>query len=791
MIRSLILSFLLIFTLSSTAEAKFLTLNEIGEASCRVRVSNSAGSGTSVSEDEEHIYVLTNAHVVGNNQRATCEFFRYGRKTGLIPGDVVWTSYDTRTVNDFAIIRIRKSYFGRYLPRIVPLAPAGHTVQENDYIASAGCPQARWLQLWEGHALSKASRNQVLFTPPPLGGQSGSGVYTLIKGHTYLCAILTWRVDEDIGGAIHIGNFLRASKGEASAEEFQKVPASWKHISTKTETPTKNVPKACYALGENGIYYMQEKGSVTSGFVQSVVLPAGHLHVKIKKWNCWLWYDGKKYFFDKSGPFIRCPGGICPPIIDPPTPTPPNGEGVDKDNPYGILPPNWEGHEDKTEEYEKAIEDLKKQVTNLSKEKKDLLSQMESLNTEKKDLSSNIDSLKVALEEKIATLSNLNNRLEDLKSKDDKNIEEIEGLNEQINILNSDISLGSQQVEGLQESLDKKSRMLDGLLGDYNQLDGEVKEVKSQRNLFAWLFGGTSTGGILVWLFSWYWKLRGKRKAKDMIEDKLDPEKVTDAINDKIDRVQEEKLGQNHALNGIVDYLQERLESVIEDKIGSLSQSLQDKIDKIEVSAKDIDVSIYNTIDDRDEVKISSDTGGEEIPVIQSPSAKEALDNQDKDKDKDGDRASCACDTILDYIKQPSFPAASSRIKEFIDLKRCDGERVEELAFYAHLYKEAIDLLKRNSLIVIKGGSPDKLHGQIKAGEALEDHVRNEFLRRVSSSTINRHIIYHEAMIGFLYKQAVVKLKRGEFNVLGYKDIAKAIEQWVKTEFLKRMGFTL
>ena len=69
--------------------------------------------------------------------------------------------------------------------------------------------------------------------------------------------------------------------------------------------------------------------------------------------------------------------------------------------------------------------------------------------------------------------------------------------------------------------------------------------------------------------------------------------------------------------------------------------------------------------------------------------------------------------------------------------------------------------------------------------------MQNEFLRRVSSATINRHILYHEAMIGFLYRQAVRKLKRGEFNVLGYKDIAKAIEQWVKTEFLKRMGFTL
>ena len=44
-------------------------------------------------------------------------------------------------------------------------------------------------------------------------------------------------------------------------------------------------------------------------------------------------------------------------------------------------------------------------------------------------------------------------------------------------------------------------------------------------------------------------------------------------------------------------------------------------------------------------------------------------------------------------------------------------------------------------------------------------------------------------MIGFLYRQAVVKLKRGEFNVLGYKEVAESVEKWVKVEFLKRMGF--
>ena len=94
--RSLLLSFMLFFAIcSSAAYGKLLSLNEIGEAACRVRVSSSAGSGTSIAADDEHVYILTNAHVVGSNRQATCEFFRYGRKTQRLPGSVIWKSHST------------------------------------------------------------------------------------------------------------------------------------------------------------------------------------------------------------------------------------------------------------------------------------------------------------------------------------------------------------------------------------------------------------------------------------------------------------------------------------------------------------------------------------------------------------------------------------------------------------------------------------------------------------------------------------------------------------------------
>ena len=228
--------------------------------------------------------------------------------------------------------------------------------------------------------------------------------------------------------------------------------------------------------------------------------------------------------------------------------------------------------------------------------------------------------------------------------------------------------------------------------------------------------------------------------------------------------------GSGSDLRGLADYLRDTLESMLDNKIGIFKQEVDDKIDKIQtVTSKDIDLRIYNNIDDKDQIKVSPSSGN--------------ADN------KSAPSKDCDDNDVLNCIQEPSFPKASSRIKDFVELKRSDGEKVEELAFYAHLYKEAVDLLKENRLIITKNAAPYKVGSQAKAADAIDLHVQNQFLKRVSSATINRHVLYHEAMIGFLYRQAIVKLKRGEFNVLGYKDVAESIERWVKTEFMRRMGF--
>lgn len=761
--RSLIFSFVLFFTLCiSIAQAKFLNLNEIGEASCRVRVSGSAGSGTSIAADSSYVYILTNAHVVGSSRKATCEFFRYGRKTQRIPGSIIWKAHSNRSVNDFAIIRIDQSLFGEFPPRIVQLAPADHIVRKNDYIASAGCPQARWLQLWEGHALSEASNNRVLFTPPPLGGQSGSGVYTVIDGHTYLCAVLTWKIDGNKGGAIHIGNFLRAVKGEATHHTMQ-VPATWEYAATPTESLTGVLTKkAYYALGANGIYYLQNFNQ--SGWEQSVTFPIGHKGIKISKWNVIL--------------EVQCPGGRCPPFITPPNNAPPSdgplpNDGGGNANPYGVLPPNF-GQEftpdttKKLQEYQTIIEALKGEIGGLAKQVEDLNTSLVEKNNTVESLTKEKEILATTISDKESALGQLNKDLSVLTSGKSLDNAAIVALENSVSALQGDVASQLTKIGNLQEQLHDKSYIIDGLANENEGLQRNTVEVKSQRNILGWLFGGTTTGGLLWILSSYYWKIKGKTRMNNIIEDKLNRTDTIDKPTIQATSPQpQQQPEQNNDLRGLADYLKDTLESTLDNKIGSFKREIDEKIDHIEkATTKDIDLRIYNTVDDRDRVNVSHPT---------TPTD-EASPKED-------------CESVLDCVQEPEFPKASDRIKDFVELKKSDGEKVEELAFYAHLYKEAVDLLKRDRLIITKKAAPFKVNSQVKAAEAIDAYVQTQFLKRVSSATISRHVLYHEAMIGFLYKQAIRRLKRGEFNVLGYKEVAESIEKWVKTEFMRRMGF--
>ena len=184
----------------STGFAKPLTMDEALEGVCRVNADGARGSGTVFSEDEEKYYVMTNGHVIGRSKRGHLEFFQDGYKSAMIPFVTEYSAYKEGTALDLAVVSVKKKYFGRFPPRVIPLAPKGTLIQANDLVIAGGCPSAQWATAWKGRVLRNAGA-VVSFNAAPIGGQSGSGVLILVKdgkgeSHTRLGILLAWRIGD-------------------------------------------------------------------------------------------------------------------------------------------------------------------------------------------------------------------------------------------------------------------------------------------------------------------------------------------------------------------------------------------------------------------------------------------------------------------------------------------------------------------------------------------------------------------------------------------------------------------
>lgn len=351
------------------AVAKPLNLNEISEAVCRVKVETwngkDAGTGTCIGEtpDGEYFHILTNAHVVGQSRQATVEFFKGGYKTSPLPAQIVWKAYQEKSDIDFAIMTVKKSLFGNQPPRIIPLVPHGYKSGIGNYIAVVGCPSARWAQAWEGH-ITQDRQTRVLFSPPPVGGQSGSGVTVIVPGkdgelYTRIGAVLTWRIGEDTGdnasgGAIPISTLYNIMEGTHTAYQ---VPSNYVEASESIEVST--VATDRWALGSNGKFYRvyRVNGADTVSFGRDT-------HVKIVTWD---YYQTGLRGGGSSGGFSGGSSGggwrPSPQPQQPPQPqVPPYSQGPGNgQNPYGANPPNifqpWPGAEEPKVEEPKVEEE--------------------------------------------------------------------------------------------------------------------------------------------------------------------------------------------------------------------------------------------------------------------------------------------------------------------------------------------------------------------------------------------------------------------------------------------------
>jgi hypothetical protein len=211
-------------------------LSECIDATCRITAADgSRGSGCVFEITRGSVFVLTAAHVVGNNPAVQCEFWHQGHQSAPLWGRIIGRSEAV----DAAIIAVPETALGGILPAAIPLAPRNSEIRPGTTLTSVGCAGGAWSTSWKGHALA-GDDGQLHFVPTPANGRSGSAIFDAQGEH--IVAVLRARTVDDSEGI--------ATPVQAIYRVFD-VAAS----STAAAVPTQCCPDGCCPNGccPNGI----------------------------------------------------------------------------------------------------------------------------------------------------------------------------------------------------------------------------------------------------------------------------------------------------------------------------------------------------------------------------------------------------------------------------------------------------------------------------------------------------------------------------------------------------------
>ena len=189
------------------------TLGDVHAASCRVRVANARGTGifNGYNAEGTRAYISTNDHVTSTNRSCYLDFWT-NSKQQTVQGTVVYKSRNDATGKDFAIIEVDAEALKRIDPPYIPMKAIDPDRLAGRVFLSSGCPDGRFDQGWRG-TIERVEGNMAIFSPPPVPGQSGSGICVVEDGKVYDVAKLTYLLgtkglDESKGGALPLANLL-------------------------------------------------------------------------------------------------------------------------------------------------------------------------------------------------------------------------------------------------------------------------------------------------------------------------------------------------------------------------------------------------------------------------------------------------------------------------------------------------------------------------------------------------------------------------------------------------------
>ena len=193
---------------------------DCADAVCRIAAADgSCGSGCVFEIDGQWVYVLTAAHVVGNDAAVQCEFWRDGHKSEGLAGQVSRRNADV----DAAVVAVPAASLGGVLPSAIPLAPRGTAVQAGQTLVSIGCANGAWATGWKGHAVP-GDADELRFVPSPANGRSGSPILDAEGSH--IVGILVARtMDNAEGIGVPIAAVYRAFDAKKSRVEREELKA--------------------------------------------------------------------------------------------------------------------------------------------------------------------------------------------------------------------------------------------------------------------------------------------------------------------------------------------------------------------------------------------------------------------------------------------------------------------------------------------------------------------------------------------------------------------------------------
>lgn len=263
------------------------TLGDVHAASCRVRVSNARGTGifNGYNPAANKAYITTNDHVTTTSGSCKLDFWT-NAKMETVDGRVLYSLRDDRNARDFALIEVDATALKAIDPPYIPIKPLSLKDLHGRVFMSSGCPDGRFDQGWLG-TIERTDGGMAIFSPPPVPGQSGSGICVSIDGRLYDVAKLTYLLgtkgaDESKGGALPLINFVNdidTAAGYSVATMWTKTPVSYLFENDQTTLAVQGEQQqgaALYSFGKDNGVRVQAPGEPEKTIAVYVTDPASY-----------------------------------------------------------------------------------------------------------------------------------------------------------------------------------------------------------------------------------------------------------------------------------------------------------------------------------------------------------------------------------------------------------------------------------------------------------------------------------------------------------------------------------